>query len=235
MTKNNSDEYYRTTAQAYDGMQIIAGDEHSIALSYLDGIVLSNPEVSILDVGCGTGRALEHIRSGFPSTRLHGVERSEAMLTVCREKEIPNVRLDVGNAKKLPYPDESFDIVTAFGVLHHIDDPGDAIDEMIRVSRNAIFISDHNVYGWGGKVSRSLKNLFRILKLWKMFVFLHTRGKGFYDTSYDGIFFPFSILDHSNRFSEAFHSVNFLTTKSYGPALYASSSHMAVYAHRKRT
>lgn len=227
-------DYYDQTASRYDEMQLIRGDEHSFGLSYLEGILKNEGAISLLDVGCGTGRVLAHLRDTSPGLHLHGIEPSAAMLEQCVRKGLDGTSLTQGDACHLPFEDGAFDIVTAFGVLHHIKEPQRAISEMIRTSKKAVIISDHNVYGWGSWSSRVVKNSLRVFGLWPFFCRIHTLGRGYYDTDYDGIFFPFSILDHSKSFCARFERVNFLTTKSYGPSLYFGCSHVVLYASAKR-
>ena len=223
-------DYYSKTASVYDDAQIIPGDEHRVALTYLDGICLNEEPANLLDVGCGTGRALVHLSQRFPQIDLYGLDPSASMLDVCHRKGIARDHLFEGDACNLPFVDGSFDFVTAFGVLHHIKNPELAVQEMCRVARNSVFVSDHNVYGWGNASSVMIKNTIRRLGLWKVFVAVHTRGKGFYNTDYDGIFYPFSLLDHTLNFQRRFKKVSFLTTKSSGPSLYGATSHLCIYA-----
>lgn len=46
----------------------------------------------------------------------------------------------------LPFDDHSFDIVTALDVLEHLDNPHQALHELYRVARQAVFISLPNMY-----------------------------------------------------------------------------------------
>src|SRR6185295_3349533 len=84
--------------------------------------------VHILDVGCGTGANLEML-SEFGAAE--GVDVSNEALTFCRQRGLNNVKL--GEAEKLPYPDESFDLVTGLDVVEHLDDDLAGLREMRRV------------------------------------------------------------------------------------------------------
>jgi SAM-dependent methyltransferase len=84
----------------------------------------------ILDVGCGTGANLMML-SKFGDAE--GVDISEDALSFCRERGLQNVRL--GAAEKLPYEDETFDLVTALDVVEHLDDDVAGLREMRRVLR----------------------------------------------------------------------------------------------------
>ena len=84
----------------------------------------------ILDVGCGTGANLLML-SNYGDAE--GVDLSEDALAFCRERGLDKVRLGAG--EELPYEDGTFDLVTAFDVVEHMDDDLAGLREMRRVLR----------------------------------------------------------------------------------------------------
>jgi SAM-dependent methyltransferase len=84
----------------------------------------------ILDVGCGTGANLLMLSEYGDA---EGVDISEAALAFCRERGLEKVKL--GTGEKLPYDDGTFDLVTAFDVVEHMDDDLAGLSEMRRVLR----------------------------------------------------------------------------------------------------
>lgn len=84
----------------------------------------------ILDVGCGTGANLIMLSKYGDA---EGVDVSEDALAFCRERGLDKVRLGAGEA--LPYEDGTFDLVTAFDVVEHMDDDLAGLSEMRRVLR----------------------------------------------------------------------------------------------------
>jgi ubiquinone/menaquinone biosynthesis C-methylase UbiE len=84
----------------------------------------------ILDVGCGTGANL-HLLKKFGD--IEGVDISQDALNFCKERGFQHLRL--GAAEELPYEDESFDLVTAFDVVEHLDDDIAGLREFARVLR----------------------------------------------------------------------------------------------------
>lgn len=89
---------------------------------------IRNPK--ILDVGCGTGANLEMLEK---FGRAEGVDVSDEALEFCRAK---GLKAHKGLAEKLPFADESFDLVTALDVVEHLDDDVAGLREMRRVLRS---------------------------------------------------------------------------------------------------
>lgn len=97
----------------------------------------SNEAPRLLDVACGTGRALRQIAIAQPDLRLYGVDLSPYYLQVAREllADVPDVSLVAENGESLPFRDSYFDIVTSVYLFHEL--PRNArrnvIREMLRV------------------------------------------------------------------------------------------------------
>jgi SAM-dependent methyltransferase len=96
---------------------------------------------TLLDVCCGTGRAVKvALDQGYDAT---WIDVSPHLLGIARrELGIPERRLILGDATSLPFPDGAFDVCCILGALHHTAMPIKLVSEMIRVTRNAIVISD---------------------------------------------------------------------------------------------
>lgn len=87
----------------------------------------------VLDVGCGTGKQLE--RFAAAGSAVAGVDTSRAMLNRARKALGDGADLRLVDAQSLPFPDASFDIVTATLVLHELtpDARATVAGEMLRV------------------------------------------------------------------------------------------------------
>lgn len=195
--------YYRATASQYDAMHVQEDDEHGYALRFISGLV---PEIgieSVLDVGCGTGRALRHFRQHHPAMKLHGIEPVAELVDVAIAKHgVPAESIRVGRGEQLPFADQSVDAVCEFGILHHVERPADVVAEMLRVARKAVFISDSNRFGQGRVPTRWLKLGLYKAGLWKAVNLVHTRGRGYHMSEGDGLSYSYSVYDNYKQIAQ---------------------------------
>ena len=84
----------------------------------------------VLDYGCGTGTMVEHLSRYGES---QGVDMSEDAVRFCHQRGLESVRRIEPDS--LPFPEESFDLVTALDVIEHIDDDRRALRDLRRVLR----------------------------------------------------------------------------------------------------
>jgi len=85
----------------------------------------------VLDLATGSGDLALTIAKKLPQAEIIGVDFSAEMLALARSKGLK--KTVVADALQLPFPDESFDVVTvAFG-LRNMADWGAALREMARV------------------------------------------------------------------------------------------------------
>lgn len=112
----------------------MCGDNYNYSAKYYDIVIghlikglrrlgvemyIPKSRTSILDVGCGTGELLKHYKR-YPC-HLFGIDASPAMLTTARQKLGEEVDLHLGDATRMPFGNEFFDLVTAMFVMHEMD------------------------------------------------------------------------------------------------------------------
>lgn len=98
--------------------------------SVLQRIAGGRRPVRILDLGCGTGESVRHLsRWGT----VYGIDASPEALGFCANKGLD--RLVRGDALRLPFADDAFDLVCGLDILEHLCDERAALAEMRRVCR----------------------------------------------------------------------------------------------------
>jgi ubiquinone/menaquinone biosynthesis C-methylase UbiE len=187
-------EYYRASAAQYDAAHVHRCDEHYRALRYMVGFLGLYGIRSVLDVGCGTGRALKYLLDCRLTA--YGVEPVPEMIHEAVHKNgIPKERVVRGKAEALPFQDDSFDAACEFGVLHHVRYPRAAVNEMTRVAKRAVFLSDSNRFGQGAWLARLAKLLIYRVGLWDIANYIKTGGKRYQFSAGDGLSYSYSVFD----------------------------------------
>jgi ubiquinone/menaquinone biosynthesis C-methylase UbiE len=90
----------------------------------------------VLDVGCGTGRALPFIRNAVGLTGLVvGADLTPGMINeAARRGRGSQAQLLVADVMRLPFSATQFDVVFAAGLLPHLIDPLSSLMELARVT-----------------------------------------------------------------------------------------------------
>jgi D-alanine-D-alanine ligase len=128
--------YLKTDADLLDDMELTRKEVDLIV-----SILGLSPEDKVLDLCCGQGRhIIELARRGF--SNVEGYDRSQYLIRKARtraQKENLQVRFREGDARKLPYPCDTFDVVTilgnSFGYFDSTFDDRKIIEEIFRVMK----------------------------------------------------------------------------------------------------
>jgi len=90
---------------------------------------------TILDLGSGTGYLSIEIAKRALGLQVYGIDLSRQMVKIARRhaKGVDNARFVFGNAAKLPFEDNSIDLVVSTGASHHWKTPRMVFDECYRV------------------------------------------------------------------------------------------------------
>jgi SAM-dependent methyltransferase len=109
---------------------------------------------SLLDVGCGSGElcALAAARGA----KVSGLDAGEALVAIAGQR-VPGADLRVGAVERLPWPDDAFDVVTAFNVLQFAADFPAALTEARRVTRPGGRVA---VCNWGRLEDQQVHTIF---------------------------------------------------------------------------
>ncbi len=118
----------------YDGRWI------SVVEKFRDYYGLTS-ESSVLDIGCAKGFMLHDFMQVIPGIKVAGIDISQYAIDNAMENVKPFVR--VANAKVLPFPNKSFDLVISITTIHNLpfEECKQALREVMRVSRKHAFIT----------------------------------------------------------------------------------------------
>lgn len=78
-------------------------------------------DLTIVDVGCGTGVLLKIIAEEFPHAKLFGFDPDERSLVIARRR-VASATLRQATGEELPFPDASADVVFSTLAFHHMPD-----------------------------------------------------------------------------------------------------------------
>jgi ubiquinone/menaquinone biosynthesis C-methylase UbiE len=130
------------TGNSYDKY----GVEHPIERRLVDGFLRSLDEVlpevaprRVLEVGVGEGEISARVRQRYPEATVIGIDLFDLELAEqWRQRGGMGAFADVG---RLPFPDDSFDLVLGIEVLEHVPAPDQALKEIRRVGRESFVLS----------------------------------------------------------------------------------------------
>jgi len=96
---------------------------------------------SLLDIGCAKGFMLHDVAKLIPGMTVKGIDISEYAISNAIDDMKPHVQ--VADARKLPFPDKSFDVVIAINTVHNLerDDCARALQEIERVAKGKSYIT----------------------------------------------------------------------------------------------
>lgn len=143
-----------------------------------------NKKSSVLDVGCAKGFMLYDLKKIVPGIKVSGIDISR--YAVQNSKIEVRRFLKVANAKKLPFPDKSFDVVVSINTIHNLNkrDCAKSLKEIMRVTKKYAFITvdayrnnkeKKKMYMW----NLTAKTIMSVKK-WKLFFKKNNYTKDYY-------------------------------------------------------
>jgi len=99
------------------------------------------PNASVLDIGCAKGFMMHDFKILMPEMNIRGVDVSQYAFDNAIEDMKPFI--DIGDAKDLPYDNDSFDLVISINAIHNLplEECKKSLREIERVARKHAFIT----------------------------------------------------------------------------------------------
>ncbi|MBT4539275.1 class I SAM-dependent methyltransferase [Candidatus Woesearchaeota archaeon] len=117
--------------------------------SLLRLIPIKSVNARVLDAGCGSGTLALELKEKYQGLRLYGLDADEKILGIAKRKSKEKnlaIHFRQGLMQKLPFPDNSFDLVYSSLVFHHLNskDKQLALKEIYRVINKdgILFLAD---------------------------------------------------------------------------------------------
>jgi ubiquinone/menaquinone biosynthesis C-methylase UbiE len=125
---------------------------------------------TILDVGCGGGKTVQKLAEMASDGRVYGVDYSPQSVATSRQTNAQLIRagrvdIQQGSVSHLPFPDHTFDLVSAVETHYYWPDPAADFREVLRVLKpggRVVVIAEtykgmrfNAVYRWGMKLLRA--------------------------------------------------------------------------------
>jgi len=114
------------------------------------------PGMRVLDIGCGPGTITLDLAARVAPGQVVGLENAAAPLVAARAEAAARsdttTAFQIGDALKLPFGNETFDVAHAHQVLQHLTGPVTALREMMRVCKSGGWIAardaDYAAMSW---------------------------------------------------------------------------------------
>ena len=175
MTKNDL-KYYEINADKWwsEGETLYLSNYlNQSRFEFFENYSLNWQGMKVLDVGCGGGAACEF--AAKLGAQVSGIDLSPNSIKAAQDHAIKsNLKIDYqsGIAEKLPYDDNTFDMVLCFDVLEHVDDWNKVVSEVYRVlNKEGLFLFD--------TINKTFKS--KVIMIWLLEDILKQLPKGLHD------------------------------------------------------
>lgn len=142
--KPEFDQYAEEYTNLHRANIRISGEDPAFFAAYKAGYMAAwlgddarTKPLSILDFGCGVGNTITHLRKGFPAASLHGADLSGESIRLATQSHFQEATFSTIENTRLPYEDESFDIVMAACVSSHTTCRAYTLDKRDQASAEA--------------------------------------------------------------------------------------------------
>lgn len=110
-----------------------------------------------LEIGCGSGNGARLIKKYFAPETIIAIDLDEKMIAKARKRTAdPSITFMVMDAAHLDFPDNHFDAIFDFGIIHHIPDWKECVRELTRVlkPKGELIIEDLSLDSFSNNIGR---------------------------------------------------------------------------------
>lgn len=105
---------------------------HLLKTRSIKKLLADNKFNNCLDIGCASGYMLSEIALAYPDAKYFGLDVYSEAIKFAKSR-YPNIEFRVGFAEKLPFNSKSFDLITFYETIEHVENPLLALKEIKRV------------------------------------------------------------------------------------------------------
>jgi ubiquinone/menaquinone biosynthesis C-methylase UbiE len=113
----------------------------------------NNHNAKPIDIGCGNGNFTLRCKKVIGCKEIWGIDENKEVLVEAKNKGIKTIRYSIN--KKLPFPDNNFDVVISNQVIEHLFFPVKFMKEIYRILKpwGYAIISTENLASWDNILS----------------------------------------------------------------------------------
>jgi len=195
----------------------------------------SQKPMRLLDVGCLDGVAVSIFNE--LGVRAEGIDPSSEAVEIGRRN---GLNLHVGYLHELEFPESSYDVVTLYEVIEHLEKPVDLFEEIARIlkSGGVLVVGTGNVDSWTAKFKKEKWDFFGLYSRGGHVSFFSPRTLGYLaqKTGFEVIFsrtYTVKFLERSEAPWLLYRSAKLLSELLSWPArLFGKGHQMEVYLRR---
>jgi 2-polyprenyl-3-methyl-5-hydroxy-6-metoxy-1,4-benzoquinol methylase len=149
---------FYSTPRKYDSWLDVENSREQLWNRRLEKLLAHPQSGNLLDVGAGIGQFLNIAKPHFQS--VSGTEVSETALKIAKDKY--GLELQQGQLEDCYFPNNSFDTITLFHVLEHVQDPNKTIvrcKELLKAGGLLLICVPNDVLAWTSKLKLFGKRL----------------------------------------------------------------------------
>lgn len=120
--------YYQEGTQKNILQKIWHGKKVNLAKKIIGDFKFKN----CLDVGCASGFMVSEIARQYPTAQFFGIDVYDKAVEYGRKK-YKNIKFKQAAAEKIPYQDQTFDLIICYETIEHVEHPLKSLQEMRRV------------------------------------------------------------------------------------------------------